>query len=110
MQRNRIFASVAGILSPSVASAQGLSWQIVWLLFFAPIFAAVLSVILGAVHRSWKYFLISAGLVVLWAGWFLVASEYTTQDILFWIPAAAVQIQIAVLLGWFGLLIYRRLR
>jgi len=105
-----LFGALFGLLLPTVAHAHGLSWQIFWLFAGAPIAAIVLSIILGIVLRSWKRFLISFGLVMLWILWFWIAGQTTTLDIMYWIPMVAVSVQVAILAAWLAYLAIKRMR
>ncbi len=98
------------LFTPEFAQAQSISLAVAWFFFFGPIAAIILSVTLGILLRSWRHTLLGIAWVLLWATWYWAAAQTTTADVMFWIPVAAIQIQIAGFLAWALWIILRRSR
>jgi hypothetical protein len=91
------------------AHAQRIPW-IVLPLAASPIIAVLLSVVLGALARSWLVGLGNTALVVFWVVWFWVASNFSTSDWLVWASIVALGLH-SLVVAWFIVLhLFRRVR
>jgi len=90
--------------------AQELNATVIWLFVGAPVSAIVLTLFAGIVTRSWKVVMIGLGSVLFWMAWYWLAAQFAQADILFWIPIAAIHLQLPVLIAWLWWKINRRLR
>jgi hypothetical protein len=70
---------------------------IVVVLAAMPLFAAILSLALGIVMKSW---LVGAGnlaLVGLWVAWFVAAAQYSKSDLMNWAPIGALGLHLVAM-------------
>ena len=100
MSSNYRAAILFCLFLPISAFAHGVTWTTAWVFVFSPIAALILSIVLGVLLRRWLPIILGFASVAFWIAWFWVATQTTTEDVLFWIPIAAVHAQIAILLGW----------
>jgi hypothetical protein len=83
-------------LWPSDAHAQKIPW-ILLPLAVSPFVAVFLSAALGVATKSWSVGLGNTALVIVWVVWFLAASQYSTSDLMVWVPIVALGLHSLVL-------------
>jgi glucose-6-phosphate-specific signal transduction histidine kinase len=75
-----------------------------------PLLGVILSIMLGALKRSWLVGLGNLGLVALWVAWFVAAAQFSKSDLMNWAPIGVSGFHLVGMLFLIGLHAFHRLR
>lgn len=94
-------------LWPMHAYAQRIP-DLVLILGLMPVLALILSIVLGALKRSWLVALGNLGFAALCVAWFVAAAQLSKSDLMNWAPIGVLGLHLVVMLFLIGLHPFRR--